>query len=85
MERTNLNTHASASAIAKILGIEFAKGKDFKTFLEDSPLETVEKSYVIKNKTVDFDAYNIMEAVSYALKHIEGDHIKEVSIDIGDV
>ncbi len=78
----NLNTHASASAIAKVLGVPFDKIKEFKEFLNSSDLETVEKSAVIKNRTVDYEAFDIKEAVQYALENIEGNHIKNVQIDI---
>jgi len=78
----DLNTHASASAIAKVLGIDYTKSGEFKKFLTDSDLETVEKSAVIKNKTVEYDAYNIVEAIEYSLKNIEGNHVQSVGIDI---
>lgn len=78
----DLNTHASASAIAKILGIEFSKGKEFKEFLEASELETVSKSHVIKNRTVEYEAYDIIEAINFAYDNIKGNHIKTISVDI---
>jgi hypothetical protein len=78
----NLNTHASASAIAKVLGVEYTLGKEFKELLEASDLVTVEKSHVIKNRTVDYMAYDIVEAINYALEHVEGDHIKKIDVDL---
>ena len=79
----NLNTHASASAISKVLGIEFSCGKEFKELLE-SNLESVSKSHVIKNRTVDYEAYDIIEAVKFAYNHIDGNHIQSIAISIAD-
>ena len=78
----DLNTHASASAIAKILGLPFSEGKEFKELLMGSDLETINKQHVIKNKTVDYIAYNIIEAIEFAYGNIKGNHIKSISIDI---
>ena len=81
----DLNTHVSASAIAKLLGIEFTQIKEFKELLEASDLKTVSKSNVIKNRTIDYVAYDIIEAINYAFDNIEGNHIKKISIDIDNV
>lgn len=78
----DLNTHASASAIAKVLGIEFTKIKEFKEVLEASGLKTVSKSHVIKNNTVDYQAYDIKEAINYAISNIDGNHIQSIAIEI---
>lgn len=80
----DLNTGASVSAIAKILGIEYTLIKEFKTLLEESLLKTVTKEFVVKNKTVKYEAYDIIETLEYAYKNIEGDHIKNINIDIGE-
>ncbi len=80
----DLNTHASASAIAKVLGIDYTKSGEFKKILTDSDLETVKKTAVIKNKTIEYDAYDIIEAINYALENIEGNHIQSIGIDIGE-
>jgi len=80
----DLNTHASASAIGKILGVQYTELKEFKEVLENSELETVDKSYVAKNKTVEYKAYDILEALRYCFDNIEGSHIQELSIDIGE-
>ncbi len=78
----DLNTHASASAIAKVLGIEFTQGKLFKELLMESDLETVKKSHVIKNKTVEYDAYHIIDAINFAYDKIDGNHVQAIAIDI---
>jgi hypothetical protein len=80
----DLNTHASASAIAKVLGLPFEKGKEFKELLMQSGLETVKRSNVIKNRTVDYIAYDIIDAINYACNNIKGSHIKSIDIDIGE-
>jgi len=80
--KIDLNTHASASAIAKVLGIPFEKNKEFKELLEGSDLETVSKSYVVKNRTVNYQAYDIISAIKYASENINGEHIQSIGIDI---
>ncbi len=80
----DLNTHASASAIGKILGVAYTEVKELKEVLEQSGLTTVDKSYVAKNKTVNYKAYAIIEAVRYCLENVEGSHIQELSIEINE-
>ena len=86
MEKMNVEWKeaASASALAKILGIEFSKHKEFKTLLEGSGLETVDESYVIKNRTVDYKAYNIVDAIYFCRKALVRKDETTVTIDIED-
>ena len=48
----------------------------------ESDLKTINKSNVIKNKTIEYVAYNIIEAIEFAYSNIKGNHIKSISIDI---
>ena len=80
--KIDLNREASASAIAKILGIEFGKMKEFKQLLEESNRKTVDKSYVAKNKTVDYIAYNIIDAINYAYDTIIPENPTSIPIDV---
>ena len=73
---------ASASAIAKILGIAYTDHKEFKTLLEGSGLETTDETYVIKNKTVEYKAYNIVDAIYFCRKELTRENEKTVTIDI---
>ena len=73
---------ASASAIAKILGIEYGKHKEFKTLLENSGLETIDESHVIKNKTIEYKAYNIVDAIYFCREALVRDNETTVAIAI---
>lgn len=65
-----INTHASASALAKLLGIDYKVAGEFKEFLEASELKTISKTHIIKDKPVKYQAYNIMAALEYTYKDI---------------
>lgn len=66
---TEINTHSSASALAKLFGIDYKVAGEFKEFLENSDLITVPKTYIIKDKPVKYEAYNIIEAIEYTYQH----------------
>ena len=64
-----INTHASASALAKLLGIDYKVAGEFKEFIEASDLKTVSKMHIIKDKPITYDAYDIMEALTYTYQN----------------
>lgn len=67
---TEINTHASASALAKLFGIDFKVAGEYKAFLENSDLVTVQKTHIIKDKNVKYEAYNIIEAIEYTYQNL---------------
>lgn len=73
---------ASASAIAKILGIDFSKHKEFKTLLEGSGLDATDEEYVVKNKTIEYKAYSIVDAIYFCREALVRDNETTVAIDI---
>ncbi len=84
MEKMNVEWRetASASAIAKILGIDFSKHKEFKTLLEGSGLETTDEEYVVKNRTVQYKAYNIIDTIYFCKDALVRENEKTVTIEI---
>jgi len=84
MEKMNVEWRetASASAIAKILGIDFSKHKEFKTLLEGSGLETTDEEYVVKNRTVQYKAYNIIDTIYFCKDTLVRENETTVAIEI---
>ena len=73
---------ASASAIAKILGISYDKHKEFKTLLEESGLETIDCEAVIKNRTVNYKEYSIIDAIYFCKKALVRENEATVKVDL---
>jgi len=73
---------SSASAIAKILGIEFGKQKEFKILLEGSDLETTDEEYTVKNKTVEYKAYNTINAIQFAIENLTRPNEETVKVEL---
>lgn len=82
--KIDLNTHASSSALAKLLGVPYDQIKVIKELLNNSDLASINKSYVLKNKTVEYQAYDIREALDYIYNNIEGNHVQNIAIDINE-
>lgn len=77
-----INTHASASALAKLLGIDYKVAGEFKEFLEASDLKTITKSHIIKDKPIKYEAYDIIEALTLSYNNFNKDSIKDRTSDI---
>lgn len=80
----DLNTHVSSSALSKLLGVPYDKIRELKELLNNSDLATIDKTYVVKNKTVEYKAYDIKEALDYIYANVKGNHVQSIHIDIND-
>lgn len=74
-----LKTRTSASALAKLLGIDYSSIKEFKQLLESSSLETKDESYTTKNKTIEYVSYDIKEALDYCYLNIK-EEVEETTV-----